>query len=285
MANELRLRSMSCAEVGDLVDQAAEEGWNPGLHDADSFWQTDPGAFVAAELDGEVIGGGAIASYDGRFGFMGFFIVRPRFRGQGYGSAIWQARRRLLLDRMSGDATIGMDGVFEMQDWYAKGGFEFAYRQIRLVATGTEVRPAVPVVPLARVPFEQLLGYDSTCFPAPRERFLRTWMAQPDSLALASVKDDALAGYGVIRSCREGAKVGPLFANDAATAAELYDALAGYAAGEPVYLDVPENNPAAMAFVAGRGMQRVFGVARMYLGQAPNLRAERIFGNTTFEFG
>ena len=186
---------------------------------------------------------------------------------------------------MSGDATIGMDGVFGMQDWYAKGGFEFAYRQIRFVATGAEVRPAASVVPIARVPFDELLGYDSTCFPVPRERFLRTWMAQPDSLALASVKDGALTGYGVIRSCREGAKVGPLFADDAATATELYDALAGYAAGGSVYLDVPENNPAAMAFVEGRGMQQVFGVVRMYLGQAPNVRADRIFGNTTFEFG
>jgi len=240
---------------------------------------------VAAELDGEVIGGGSIASYDGRFGFMGFFIVRPRFRGQGYGSAIWQARKRLLLDRSSGDATIGMDGVFEMQDWYAKGGFEFAHRQIRFVATGAEVRPAASLVPLERVPFDQLLDYDSTCFPAPRERFLRTWMAQPDSLALASVRDGVLAGYGVIRSCREGAKIGPLFVDDAGTATELYDALASFAAGQPVYLDVPEINPAAMALVAGRNMKQVFGVARMYLGQAPNLRAERIFGNTTFEFG
>jgi ribosomal protein S18 acetylase RimI-like enzyme len=266
-------------------DQAADEGWNPGLHDADSFWHTDPGAFVAAELDGEVIGGGSIASYDGRFGFMGFFIVRPRFRGRGYGSVIWQARKRLLLDRLSADATIGMDGVFEMQDWYEKRGFEFAYRQIRFVATGAVAHPAASVVPLARVPFDELLGYDSTCFPAPRERFLRTWLAQSDSLALASVKDGALMGYGVVRRCREGAKVGPLFANDAATAAELYDALAGYAAGGSVYLDVPENNPAAMAFVAGRDMQQVFGVARMYLGQAPNVRADRIFGNTTFELG
>lgn len=40
-----------------------------------------------------------------------------------------------------------------------------------------------------------------------------------------------------------------------------------------------------MAFVAGRDMQQVFGVARMYLGQAPNVRADRIFGNTTFELG
>jgi len=75
MSNELLIRNMSRSEVNDLVDWAAAEGWNPGLHDADLFWATGPGAFIAADLDGELIGGGAITSYGGEFGFMGFFIT------------------------------------------------------------------------------------------------------------------------------------------------------------------------------------------------------------------
>jgi GNAT superfamily N-acetyltransferase len=81
------------AEVGEFVGWAAREGWNPGLHDAEIFWATDPEAFIAADLDGEMIGGGAITSYDGEFGFMGFFIVRPEYRGRGFGNNLWHARR------------------------------------------------------------------------------------------------------------------------------------------------------------------------------------------------
>jgi hypothetical protein len=55
--------------------------------------------------------------------------------------------------------------------------------------------------------------------------------------------------------------------------------------GGPLFLDAPENNPAAMAFVAKRGMVEVFGCARMYLGPFPDLAHERIFGVTTFELG
>ena len=77
MSNGLATRNMTRAEVDELVGWAAAEGWNPGLHDAEVFWATDPAAFIAAEFDGEFIGGGAITSYNGEFGFMGFFIVRP----------------------------------------------------------------------------------------------------------------------------------------------------------------------------------------------------------------
>jgi GNAT superfamily N-acetyltransferase len=288
--NNLLIRNMNRAEVDQLVGWAAREGWNPGLHDADVFWATDPGAFIAADLDAELIGGGAITAYDGVFGFMGFFIVRPEFRGRGLGNTLWQARRERLIARLHPGATIGMDGVFGMQAYYAQGGFVFAHRDLRYRA---EI-PAGPldlptpdagVIPLADVPFDELLAYDRTCFPALRPAFLKAWTAQPDALALGFRRDGALRGYGVVRRCREGCKVGPLFADDGATANTIYAHLSRFAAGGPLFLDVPENNPDAMALARRHGMTEVFGCARMYLGPAPALAHERIFGVTTFELG
>ena len=71
MADELTFRAMTQDEVRLLVGWAADEGWNPGLHDAELFWKADPEAFVAAELGGELVGGGAIVSYGGTFGVHG----------------------------------------------------------------------------------------------------------------------------------------------------------------------------------------------------------------------
>ncbi|MEZ4718390.1 MAG: GNAT family N-acetyltransferase [Caldilineaceae bacterium] len=223
MPAALEIRNMTRAEVDELVAWAAAEGWNPGLHDAGAFWATDPDAFIAAEVDGALVGGGAITSYAGDFGFMGFFIVRPEYRGRGLGNALWHARRARLLARLHPGATIGLDGVFDMQAYYAKGGFVFSHRNMRFRA---EIPPqpdgaddAAPgIVPLADVPWDELVAYDRTCFPAARPAFLRAWLALPDALALALPARRRLRGYGVIRRCGGGCKIGPLFADGAAAA-------------------------------------------------------------------
>lgn len=287
--DELVIRNMTRPEVDELVEWAAREGWNPGLHDADAFWATDPDAFIAAELGGELIGGGAITSYHCAFGFMGFFIVRPEYRGHGFGDRLWHARRDRLLARLCAGAGIGLDGVFEMQHYYAKGGFAFSHRDLRFRADIPEAcqpgQDDEEIVPLSSIPFDRIGEYDRTCFPASRPVFLRAWTSLPDALALGCRRDGRLAGYGVVRRCREGCKIGPLFADDALAADALYARLAAFAAGGPLFLDAPENNPAAMELVRRHGMAEVFGCARMYLGQFPDLAHEHVFGVTTFELG
>ena len=74
---------MTDDEVTMLGDWAAEEGWNPGLADLDLAQRVDPDAFIALRLGSALAGGGSIFSYDGRFGFMGLFIMRGDLRNRG----------------------------------------------------------------------------------------------------------------------------------------------------------------------------------------------------------
>lgn len=266
------------------VEWAAKEGWNPGLNDADIFWETDSDGYVCIELDGEVIGTGSIVSY-GAFGFMGFFIVRPDLRGQGLGARFWHWRKDQLLARMDVGATIGMDGVFDMQPFYAKGGFVFSHRNLRMEGVGRAATPSSRVVDLAEVPFDLVKAMDQRCFGYDRSAFLVSWVQAPKHCALGVLDGERLLGFGVIRPCRIGYKIGPLFADDAQVAEELFVALSRQAIDRPIFLDVPENNSDALRLAERYGLKEVFGCARMYYGEAPKLSWESIYGVTTFELG
>jgi GNAT superfamily N-acetyltransferase len=273
-------------ELDVVVDWAAEEGWNPGIGDAQIFWDTDPDAFVGVHDDGELTAAGAIVSYGGEFGFMGFFIVRPDLRGEGLGRRLWHWRRDRLLSRLRPGAAIGMDGVFDMQGFYAKGGFVFSHRNLRMKGIGQA--PAFlddDLVVLGELPFDQVASFDRQHFGFDRAAFLRPWIGPDGGLGLGLLQDGELHAMGVVRPCREGFKVGPLFANDAPSAERVLSGLGAVIAGEPVFLDVPENNNHALALAARFGMEEVFGCARMYLRPAPSLPWDRIYGVTTFELG
>lgn len=285
------VRPMARDELDVLVEWAALEGWNPGLDDAEAYWAADPDGFVAAELDGELVGGGSIVTHGAHYGFMGFFIMRPEFRRQGLGRELWFTRRDRLRARLAPDAPIEMDGVFAMEPFYAAGGFVTQHRDLRFGGVAGAAAAAVPgaaeatVVDAADVAFEALLAYDTAHFAGERPTFLRRWLDRPGGHALAVVDGGRCRGYTVVRPARTGYRIGPLFADDADVAEALFTAATDRVAGDEIFLDVPERNAEAMALATRHGLAEVFGCARMTLGPPPALPWDEIFGVTTYELG
>lgn len=273
---------MRRADIDFALELARREGWNPGLHDGNLFYRTDPNGFFIGWVKDEPVGCISAVSYPGDFGFIGLYIVVPEHRGNGFGKALWERAIR----RLKGH-NIGLDGVVQQQANYGKSGFQLAYRNVRFrLADLPGSKSPMELVPLEDIDFGKLLTYDSRFFPAPRERFLRSWIRMPGSRALASFRDGQVNGYGVIRRCHTGFKVGPLFARDGNIAEALLIRLTDHAAGgEPIFLDVPEANPAAMQLVERHRMIKVFETARMYTGFAPSIELDGVFGVTTFELG
>ena len=283
--NDMNIRRMTRDELAMLVEWAAREGWNPGLNDAEVFWATDPNGFVAIEIEDELIGGGSIVAYEKKYGFIGLFIVRLEYRGRGLGDQLWHELNRRLLARLDADATIGLDGVFNMQHYYARCGFHFVCRDLRFEGRGMDLPQPKGIIEASALPFENIDAYDQRHFPAPRSKFLEQWLHPPEGHALAAVGGGEIRGYTVMRRCRTGYKIGPLFAANAEVAESLLVAVASRVPGQPIFLDVPEINVDALALVARYKMSEIFGCARMVLGPIPQLPDTAIFGVTTFELG
>ena len=283
MAGSFEVLSMSATDLARALDWAAAEGWNPGLDDARAFQIADPPGFLVGLLDGVPVGSVSVVRYGADFGFLGFYITTPEARGKGYGIRIWDAGMARLAGR-----NVGLDGVPAQQDNYRKSGFRLAWRNIRYqgpAAARGLPPPGIVLVDAKTLPFEATAAYDRRFFPAPRDAFLANWIGAPGHTALAALRDGAIQGLGVIRPCRAGFKIGPLYAVDAAVAAALVGGLCERAGPGVVALDVPETNVRAVHLAESLGLVPAFETARMYTGADPEIDAAGLFGVTTFELG
>ncbi|MGB0372856.1 MAG: GNAT family N-acetyltransferase [Opitutales bacterium] len=280
--NSFIIRNMSLDEFRLSVDWARQEGWNPGLSDAECYYAADPNGFFVGLLNDEPIATISAVKYDNSFGFLGFYIVKPEFRGQGYGIRIWNAA----MDYLNG-CNIALDGVVAQQENYKKSGFQYAYGNLRYEGVAKHVPFSKSgLTEISIIPFDELRDYDQGFFPASRDSFLKKWYTQTSSYGLAFRKTNTIRGYGLIRPCVSGYKVGPLYAEDVNVAQTLLSALVTHLApGERFYLDVPQINQAALQLTETFKMNLSFETARMYTNAIPDLPVDKIFSVTSFEIG
>jgi GNAT superfamily N-acetyltransferase len=277
------IRNMTFDEVRDIaIKWAGEEGWNPGINDATPFFNADPKGFYVGLLDGEPIACKSAVAYDDHFGFMGFYIVKPEYRRKGYGYRLWKYALESLGTRNS-----GMDGVLSQQANYQKSGYKIAYRNIRYEGLA-QLYPEDThgIFHYTGKWFEELVRYDAGLFPAQRSRFLEYWVNQPFSTTLISMDNIKINGYGTIRKCMIGYKIGPLLGDNTDICRSLFMGLNNFVEeGSIIYFDTPEPNRAAVELAESSGMKYVFETARMYNRGEPKLDINKIFGITTFELG
>ncbi|MFH0733126.1 MAG: GNAT family N-acetyltransferase [bacterium] len=276
------VRKMKKEEANLAIEWASDEGWNPGLYDLDCFWNTDPDGWWIGLLNNEPICLKTAIKYGNTYGFMGFYMVKPKFRGKGYGLTLWKIANESLIGRIA-----GMDGVVEQQKNYAKSGYVYAHRNVRYEGVGGGQTINAPnITDIKNISFELIENYDRECFPEKRSKFLTGWFSLPESFSLGYFEDGKIKGFGTIRKCRKGYKIGPLFSDNYQIAEKLFLCLKSKInEGESFYLDIPEPNENAVKLVKKYNMKYVFETARMYLGGTPDVNLNKIYGITTFELG
>lgn len=282
---ELEFRKLNLQDLKTLVEWAKNEGWNPGPNDAEVYWAADPNGFYGYYYNESLVAGGAIVSYNNEFGFMGLFIVKSGFRTKGIGRKLWCQRRDLLKDRLNHNASIGMDGVVDMQSFYKKGGFEISFKDERYEKLGMEFPLDSNITNIKDEDFYEILKYDKQCFGFFRPNFLIPWIKLPGNKNFKYVEKNQLRGFCIVRKVFSGFKVGPLFAHNTQIAEELYKACLNSVIGEPLYIDIPTVNQGAIQIINKYNAKYVFECARMYHGQAPQIDMEQVYGITTFELG
>lgn len=282
---DLEFRKLNFQDLVTLVEWARNEGWNPGSNDAEVFWATDPNGFYGYFYKDDLFAGGAIISYNNEFGFMGLFIVKPEFRALGIGRKLWYQRRDLLLKRLTPNSSIGMDGVVDMQKFYQKGGFHIHFKDERYENIGRSFQLDTNISKIHEEDLEDIIQYDQQCFGFQRPQFLNPWIKLAGNKNFKYSENNQLKGFCIVRKVNFGYKIGPLFADNADIAEELYKACLNSVIGESIFIDIPMINEEAILLVNKYHAKYVFECARMYHGQAPPIPIKKVFGITSFELG
>ncbi len=282
MAQALNIISLPLQMMRIPISWARSEGWNPGFEDAGCFFAADDQGFLAGYLDDQIVATISAVKYEPSYGFVGFYIVDPKYRGMGYGRQIWDTA----LSRLNG-RVVGLDGVVDQQGFYQRSGFTLAHRNIRYQGISKAFHNTIIESFISsKEPTPDLLDFDARHFGFYRKEFLSAWLNQSRSINKIYQTDTGIKAWGLIRECHEGYKIGPLFAESFDLAERLFQSLlSSIPIGNVFYLDVPSPNPNAQKLVEKYKLQAVFETARMYLGTAPELPLDNIYGITSFELG
>lgn len=275
----MTIREMSVDDLRTVLGWAAEEGWNPGREDAAAFHAADPEGFLLKEIDGDPVAAISVVNHDPEFAFLGLYLCRPEFRGRGHGIDVWRAGIA-----HAGSRSIGLDGVPDQQDNYARSGFVTYGSTVRYegqVATGPDprVRPATPTE------IERLIVSDAQTSGMQRRAFSTAWFSQSrtrQTLVLGDGTD--ITAFATFRRCGVGTKVGPLCAPSEKDALALLASNPFSTAGDPLIADV-QNGSALGGLLERRGFAPTFETARMFSGTAPNSDPQPFQAIATMELG
>ncbi len=279
-----KLRGFRPDDIAFIRSLVSEQGWNAGVHDAETFTEADPDAWIVAEIDEQPVGIVLATRWNASHGWIGLYLVHPEFRGLGIGLALFRAA----LARLA-PGSVGLDGDSRQQANYRRSGFVDVHANTRwrgparLWCTRAE---NAEVVDACELPIEPLVVLDARAVGSPRSQLLRAWLAQPEARHVALLRDGHVSGLVTARPARQGWKIGPLYAPDASGAAALLAAAVQHLdPDDECWLDTPNPNDAATALMKGLSATGAPTSGRMVRGQGPVGDTSIVFGLLAHEVG
>lgn len=280
--NNLLIRHATFEEMPLVMDLVELNGCNPGKYDHEFLYGADPTGFLLLLQEQQVFGSICSIGYDDTFGFIGCHNFVENFNDNGL-------KKKLLdvaIERL-GSRNIGLNCPEDSAEFYNESGFNIYHKIYRFKGTSSGELPNSPdITSLFAHSADFLIEYESQFFPVERKNFLAGWYSQTGSLALGKFVDEKYKGYGIIRPCRKGYSIAPLFADNPAIAEELLLQLVGhFPEGTEYYVDIPEQNENAIQLAEKLKLSKDQTFVRMYNKEKPKLPYQNIYGFTSLEVG
>jgi predicted N-acetyltransferase YhbS len=279
---DVSIRTMTLDDVPAGLALCRASRWNQTERDWKEFLNTAPNGSLVAVEHGTVVGTVATLPY-GPFTWISMVLVAPAMRGRGIGTML--LTRGLAL--VPGGSAARLDATPAGEVLYRKLGFVAEYRLARLFLDVLPSRsPARGVRPLAPGDWPALLASDATAFGASRAGLLHRLAADAPEYAWVAEDEGRLRGYVFGRHGHVREQLGPLVADGADTAAALLDACLTAHPDRPVFIDVPDAQPAFRNALIDLGFAIERPFLRMHLEPLTAAgRPSAVYAITGPEFG
>jgi GNAT superfamily N-acetyltransferase len=274
------------SEITDAQALVAEAGWNQIQAD----WQVflDYGQVQAFRADGRVVATAATLPY-GAFGWISMVLVTGAFRRQGLASRLMRGA----IDNLVGAGLVPvLDATPAGREVYRKLGFADTWGFARLArpatptpATGDSPAGGISLDPITDADWPDLCAYDTAAFGADRSALLARLRGRLPPADLVARRGGRLVGFLLGRDGRIASQLGPLIADDAATARVLLTRVLAATHG-PIFIDLADSKAETRAWLEVHG----FAAARPLTRMVHQRRAAFDDGTRTFavvgpEFG
>jgi len=246
-----------------LKDQA---GWNQTAADWRRFLALEPTGCFLAEVDGQPAGTLTTCVF-GSVAWIAMVLVDEARRGQGIGSALMKHALAYLDEREV--PTVRLDATALGRPLYEKLGFADEYLLTRFGGTPTALPAQEPLRPFTAEDLAAVAWLDRQIAGADREKLLYHLLLEHPEDARVLLRNGQAGGYCALRPGTRARQIGPCMANVSHVGQRLLADALTRCAGQPVMIDVPDENAAAIALAqqAGLSAQRAF--VRMYRGVLP----------------
>jgi GNAT superfamily N-acetyltransferase len=274
MTDALVERPLTGADLAAATALSEAAGWNQVAGD----WRlmlADGAAIGLVPADAargrDVVATALTVPLGERLAWISMVLVDPAWRRRGLGTRLLG---RCVEALRAAGVVPGLDATPAGQPLYAARGFTalFALSRFGLPARGTRAAPpaAVALRPLTPDDLGIVAAWDTARTGMARAYVLAHLRRRLPDAAWLAMRDGRIAGYVLGRDGRMTHQLGPLVAEDAATARALL-AAAWQAIDAPAILDVPDVHAGFQAWLAGQGAARQRPYTRMVLGPADTL--------------
>jgi len=251
------------ADLPDAEALVAEAGWNQVAADWRMF--LDFGTVYAVRDAARVFATAATLPY-GRCAWISMVLVASEQRRR---SVATRLLHRCIDDIRAAGLVPVLDATPAGAKVYAPLGFQAARSFTRLAATQAMVTPpptSIAVRPIDDTVWPALCAYDAAVFGADRSHVLARVRGRLPAANLYSERDGRIAGLLLGRDGRTASHLGPLIAEDDATATALLGQALSRIEG-PVYIDLADAKTAVRAWLEASGFAAQRPFTRMLLGR------------------